>query len=225
MRRVLRLGPGDAVAAFDGSGLEYLVRLEQVGDQQASGPIAAQRELQTEPRLTIALAQALLPREKLETVLQKSTEVGVSSFLLVASERSLPRAESVDADRLERWQRIVREAAEQSGRAREPAIVAPLSLAESLERAGPAPVLLAWERERRRSTREAFARVEPAARQHGLVLLIGPEGGFGPDEAALVEARGGLTVSLGPRILRAETAGPVFAALALSWFGDLEPPG
>jgi 16S rRNA (uracil1498-N3)-methyltransferase len=224
MRRVLRLGPGDAVAAFDGSGWEFLVRLERVQDEQASGVIAAQHQLASEPRLRLTLGQALLPREKLETTLQKGTEVGVSRYLLVASARSLPRQESVDSSRLERWRRIVREAAEQSGRACEPPIVSPVSLSQLLDLAGSAPLLMAWERERRRSTRQAFEQVEALARREGLVLLVGPEGGFGSDEAALVQARGGLTVSLGPRILRAETAGPVFAALALHWFGDLEPP-
>lgn len=223
MRRVLRLATGDEVLAFDGSGLEYTVRLDRLRDDRADGTISSSRALVSEPALRLTLIQALLPREKLALVLQKSTEVGVSRFLLIGTERSLVPARTTGPTRLERWERIVREAAEQSGRAVVPAVELAGGLEACLTLIGPTPLVMCWEGERRRSLNRVLRVLEASASQHGLSLLIGPEGGFSEAEARRVEASGGLTASLGPRILRAETAGPIAAALALAQFGELEP--
>lgn len=221
MRRVLRLGPGDLVGAFDGSGQEYLVRLTATAATGAVGEIEATAERASEPRLAIRLAQALLPRDRFELVLQKGTEVGVAGFVPLVTERSLVPAGALGAERLERWRRIVQEAAEQSGRTRVPRVEAPVRLAELLGDAR-GPLLLAWEREAARGPRRALAEIGPRLAGE-LTLVVGPEGGFGPAEIEAAVAAGALTVSLGPRILRAETAGPILAALALYALGELEP--
>ena len=223
MRRVLRLSPGDLVTAFDGSGAEYTVALTSLRDEAAVGEIRTETTVATEPRLRITLYQALLPREKFELVLQKATEVGVASFVPLETERSLVKAGAIDAARLQRWRRIAEEAAEQSGRTGLPEVADPRRFADALADLADAPALLAWERETTLSVRQALLSLEPRLPDGRLSILVGPEGGFTTKEATAARAAGALTISLGPRILRAETAGPVLAALALYHAGDLEP--
>jgi 16S rRNA (uracil1498-N3)-methyltransferase len=222
MRRVLRLSPGDSVAAFDGTGAEYTVALVSLRDEGALGKIQAEKLRDTEPGLKITLCQALLPREKFELVLQKATEVGVAGFVPLATERSLVPTRALDAGRLERWRRIIQEAAEQAGRSQVPTLADPSSLAEAVT-SQPKPALLAWEYETELSVRGALSELEEQLRGGQLSLFVGPEGGFSEAEAAAARDAGAITVSLGRRILRAETAGPVLTALALYEVGDLEP--
>jgi 16S rRNA (uracil1498-N3)-methyltransferase len=222
MRRVLRLSPGDRVAAFDGTGAEYTVVLVSLRDEGALGDIQAEKVRHSEPELRITLCQALLPRDKFELVLQKATEVGVAGFVPLVTERSLVPTSALDSGRLERWRRIIQEAAEQAGRSQVPTLAAPSSLTEAA-RSQPGPALLAWECETALSIRRALAGLGERLRGGRLTLFIGPEGGFSEAEAAAAREAGVSVVSLGPRTLRAETAGPVLAALALYEAGDLEP--
>jgi 16S rRNA (uracil1498-N3)-methyltransferase len=222
MRRVLRLGPGDRIAAFDGRGVEYTAVLISLRDEGAVAEIEAETVLVSEPGLHITLYQALLPRGMFEHTLQKATEVGVSSFVPLGTERSLIPATAVDGARLQRWQRILEEATEQSGRASVPQLGKPLLLPEALAQLAGEPALLAWEREKSFSIRQALTGLEAKLREGRLVLFVGPEGGFTSAEAQAARDAGVQTVSLGPRILRAETAGPVVAALALYQAGDME---
>ena len=223
MRRVLRLSPGDLVAAFDGRGVEYTVALISLRDEGALGTVEAEAAGASEPRLKLTLFQALLPREKFELVLQKGTEVGVAAFVPLETERSLVKAAAVDGRRLERWRRIVDEAVEQSGRTALPELAEPRPLAGALAALGGEPALLAWERETSLSVRQALVSLERRLRDGRLTLFVGPEGGFSAAEAMAARAAGATTISLGPRILRSETAGPILAALALYQAGDLEP--
>jgi 16S rRNA (uracil1498-N3)-methyltransferase len=223
MRRVLRLSPGQRVTAFDGRGGEYTVALVSLRDDTALGAIETRTMPDSEPRLHVTLCQALLPRDKFELVLQKATEVGVRAFVPLVTERSLVPASAVDNRRLDRWRRIVQEAAEQSGRVSLPTLAEPLTFAQALAGGRHKPALLAWERETRRSVREALVALEPRLRGAHLTLFVGPEGGFSEVEAVAARDAGAAVVSLGPRILRAETAGPILTALALYQAGELEP--
>lgn len=222
--RVLRLRVGERIIVLDGSGLEHEVELGAVTPSRVRGAVRATRTSVGEPRLAITLYQAVVARERFELVLQKGTEVGVAAFVPTWCERSLPRGEAIDDRRLERWRRIVREAAEQAGRGRLPTIRPPLRLTEALTEATESgPTLVAWEAERSRSVRVALDELL-ALRPEQLSLFIGPVGGLAPSEVAAATQLGALTASLGPRILRTETAGPVLAALALYEGGELEAP-
>jgi len=225
MRRVLRLSPGDRVAAFVGSGAEYIVRLTTLRDDRAVGAVEAESLRDAEPKLGITLCQALLPREKFELVLRKATEIGVRAFVPLECERSLVPASALGTGRLERWRRIIQEAAEQSGRVNVPTLLEPLSLAAALAQLDGEPALFAWEQELQRSLREALSQLAHTLESGRLTLFVGPEGGFTGAEAASAQAAGAIIVSLGSRILRSETAGPVLAAIALYEAGDLEPRG
>lgn len=226
--RVLRLKPGDRVVLLDGAGREYVVRLDEVRSSAVTGAVEAALTSRPEPSLTLTLYQALVPRDRFETVLQKGTEVGVSRFVPVWCERSIvPGGDRIDAVRLDRWRRIVTEAAEQCERGIVPEIMAPARFAEALARAEQdGPTLVAWEREQERSIGQglAWALTDPATGRACLNLFVGPEGGFSEAEIALAQQSGRVrTISLGPRILRTETAGPILAALALYQAGDLAP--
>ncbi|MBI4492538.1 MAG: 16S rRNA (uracil(1498)-N(3))-methyltransferase [Chloroflexi bacterium] len=220
MGRVLRLSEGDVVVALDGSGQEWLVRLERVAGATAQGGVVDARPAWGEPTTHVTLYQALVPREKLELVLQKGTEIGVSAFVPVATERSLARG-PLSPERLERWRAIVREAAEQARRGRVPELAQALPLPQALAAADRAALgLFAWERSAR-PLAEVLHAGRPLAR--AVHLWVGPEGGFSEAEARQAEAAGLVSVSLGPRILRTETAGLVLAALVLFEAGDLRP--
>lgn len=223
--RVLRLRVGERIVLLDGGGQEHVVLLEEVRSSSVLGSVEAVLPCRPEPRLAITLYQALVPRDRFEVVLQKGTEVGVSRFVPTWCERSIvPGGEKIDERRLDRWRRICTEAAEQCERGRVPEIATPIKLPEAIRvAASGGPVLMAWERETARSVRAGLRECLRPDKVETVAVFVGPEGGFSEREVALAREAGVLTVSLGPRILRTETAGPVLAALALYEAGDLEP--
>lgn len=221
IRRVLRLRAGDRVLVLDGEGRQYEVLLEEVTNTRVTGLVASQLAATGEPTARLTLFQSLLKREKFEWVLQKGTEIGVDTFAPVITRRSLVRETGdVKPEKLGRWQRIIKEAAEQSGRGLLPRLLSPMPFAfASAEALGFDRALIAWEGDAQMSIREALAgggRVEEVA------LYIGPEGGFEPEEIAEAVEMGAIPVTLGRRILRTETAAVVGAALVLHELGELE---
>jgi 16S rRNA (uracil1498-N3)-methyltransferase len=151
-------------------------------------------------------------------VLEKGTELGVAAFVPVLSSRSLIRPSEASSARLERWRRVVVEAAEQSGRCRLPEISPPLTFAEACASAAGLRIL-PWEGETEASLSDVLAGEK---KRDAVSLFIGPEGGFPPEEVELARQQGVRTVSLGRRILRAETAAIVAAALILHELGELK---
>jgi 16S rRNA (uracil1498-N3)-methyltransferase len=135
---VLRLRPGDRIVVLDNSGSEFEVELAAAGPKQVEGRIMTRRPAQGEPDVDLTLYQGLLARDKFEHVLQKGTEVGVKRFVPVITERSIVRDTSAfTEDRVERWQRIITEAAEQSGRGLIPELKRPIRFEQVLaEHAG-----------------------------------------------------------------------------------------
>ena len=248
MRRVLRLRPGDRVLALDAQGWQYEVALEEVSNSRVTGLVAAQAAATGEPRVRLTLFQSLLQRDKFEWVLQKGTEIGVTAFVPVITRRSLVRdAEDVGENKLERWRRIIKEAAEQSGRGKLPTIgpAVPLAVAlsglfspqpspegrggsGSLPRRGrvrerefvtPATrALIAWEGEPERTLRQALGETNGLT---DVALFIGPEGGYEAAEVEAAAAHGAIPITLGRRVLRTETAAVVGAALVLYELGEM----
>jgi 16S rRNA (uracil1498-N3)-methyltransferase len=193
---------------LDGSGLAYRVRLELLSKLTVRGTIEERLAAGGEPPFDLTLYTALLRGERFEWVLQKCTELGVRRIVPVQFKRSLV-AERIDAKKLDRWRRIVREAAEQSCRARLPELDEPINFDTACVEAAKQPAYLLWEGEAA-PLRSALP-VQPGA----LAILSGPEGGISEDELTAAHERGIIPVSLGPRILRAETA-PVAALAAIS---------
>lgn len=209
MRSVLRLRAGERVAVFDGSGREYDVTLEML-DTPAVGRIVGESEPGTEPDVSLTLVQGLPKGEKIEFILQKCTEIGVSRFVVVETARSVPR---IPPDRLpgrlERWRAIVKEAAEQSGRVKLPTVEGIQFLRTAFKECRGRGVI-AWEGERENYITSSLAG------EGEVTCFIGPEGGFADEEIEAAAESGIAAVSMGPRVLRAETAAIVASTLILN---------
>lgn len=200
VRSVLRLRDGDELVLLPGDGSEALCSLES-GDCV----VRERRLTAAEPSHRLTIVQALLKGDGLEQVIRRGTEVGVASFELVVTERCVAR--DINPQRLERLRTVAREAAEQSERGIVPTVTGPAPLTTAL---APASVLLL---ERQATPR--LGEMEPPS-----TLIIGPEGGWTPDEVEEARRAGARLAGLGPRILRSETVAPVAAAVVLSRTGD-----
>ena len=211
MKNVLRLRPGDAVRVIDGSGSERLVKLSDVG-AAARGETVETTQPDTEPRLRLTLLQGMPKGEKLELILQKCTELGAAGFAVMETERSVPR---IGPDRLPgrlaRWNAVIREAVEQSGRTRLPTVEGMISFRDAIRRAKESEIaFIAFEGEKER---HLISEISLLAQRGSAALMVGPEGGFTETEVADACAEGVMPVSLGQRILRAETAAIAGTAL------------
>jgi len=235
IRNVLRFRPGDLIVVLDDSGWEYKVRLVSIEQSQATGQIEQKVLARTEPRAKITLYQSMLKSRNFEWVLQKGTELGIVEFVPMVTDRCvIASLDSVSQPKFGRWQRIVLEAAEQSRRGRLPRVHGTLLFPQACERARRADLaLLPWEGEKTRSllsmleedpdhpTIRAQGKVTPIRRPFSISIFIGPEGGFTRREIDQALRYGITPVSLGPRILRAETAALVVTAVILYHLKDI----
>ncbi len=221
LRRVLRLRPGAVVEATDGSGRLYTVRLVALDAAGGWGAIEARAEPRRESPCAITLAQAVLKGDRMSWLVQKATELGVARIVPVETARVVARPAGGPAARPARWERIAREAVKQCGRVVVPVIEPIRTFAEVTREIGAHDAAwLLWEGGGGALARTAADAGAPAR----LLLLIGPEGGFTAEEVAAAEGAGARVVSLGPRILRAESAGVAAVALCQYLFGDLGGP-
>jgi 16S rRNA (uracil1498-N3)-methyltransferase len=214
LRDVLRLQPGAALEVFDGRGGVFEARFEG-GDALALGV----RRQAPPPRACVHLAFALARGERCDLLVQKATELGVARLVPFEAARSVVRLGATrGADRARRWQRIAVEAARQSGRGDVPVVEAPGPLGAALASC-PASFrkLLCYEG----GGDPLSSAVDRSAPGH--LAVIGPEGGLAPEEVEESVRAGARLVTLGPRVLRLETAGMVAAALLQHLLGDLGP--
>jgi 16S rRNA (uracil1498-N3)-methyltransferase len=219
--RVLRLGEGDRLTLFDGCGNECDVRLSRVGTREAHAVVEGRRARATRQRPAVTLLIGLCKGERMDFVVQKATELGAARVIPVETVRSVPRLEAERArGRLARWGTIAREAARQCGRADALTLgeIQPFEAALAAVQDAPLKVLF-WE-EASAPLRDLAPPLPPAA----AAVAVGPEGGFTPGEVAAARAAGFAVTSLGPRILRAETAAVVALALLGYVAGDLGGP-
>lgn len=217
--KVLRLKAGDEVVLFDGEGKEYHAAIASLLPHKISLNLLPESfQVTVESPLKIILGLALLKSSKFDWLIQKATELGVSEIVPFFSLRVVPRWEERRTQlRQSRWEKIVSEAAKQCGRARVPRLHSPRSFGETLVlEFTDAKKIFLWEKERTRSLKEAL--VHPSS---SIYALVGPEGGFSEQEALQAEEAGFCPIRLGPRILRAETAGIVIASLLQYTLGDL----
>ncbi len=200
--------PGDEIIVLDNSGSEWRVRLIEVGQDAVKGRLSGQQLAQTEPTLPLTLYQGALKAQKFEWVLQKGTELGVNCFVPTICQRSVPHNIDALAKKRERWQHIIQEAAEQSGRGLLPRLEAAMTLPEAVQYAGSnSLVLMLWAKAVGPSLKDILAEASNRAALIRVALFVGPEGGFTTPEVTLASQSGLQLVKLGPRILRAETAG------------------
>lgn len=219
LSRVLRYEPGERVLVFDGRGSLYRSRILAIGPEVLV-QIEAEIEAEAENRLEITLAQGLLKGDKMDFVVQKATELGAASFVPLTLERSVVKLTDKKAEqRQERWQRIAQEAVKQCGRVTVPDIRPVQSLDDLLLSAEDYDLLLfPWEEEQEMSVK---AILNEHLNCHKVLCILGPEGGMTKEEMLAVKKAGGRVVTLGKRILRAETASVAVLSIVQYALGDL----
>ncbi len=217
--RALRLRPGDAVAVFNGDGNEWLATVDGFSRDTVTLSVDAALEPVPEPPLDVHLVQGVSRGERMDTIVQKATELGVSRITPVIAQHGMVKLDGKRAERRRaHWQAVAVSACEQSGRARVPVIDAPLPLNT-------------WYGESARSGQRSLLLVPSAAAAmtslahpgDRLCILVGPEGGLSERECEDALVAGFDGVSLGPRTLRTETAAIAAIAVAQSLWGDLAP--
>ncbi|HEY5999322.1 MAG TPA: 16S rRNA (uracil(1498)-N(3))-methyltransferase [bacterium] len=216
-RTVLRLRPGDELAVTDGAGAEYIAVIERLGPATGTARVRERSVPARESPLRTVLAQAMPKGERFALVLEKAVELGVSAVIPVLSGRTVPTAAG-GAQAAARWRRIVEGALAQSGRTRLPQLHEPMRWPQLMAAPGlPALRLLLWERAAR-GIGEVLGLAAPPSE---VLVAVGPEGGWSPEEAELALRAGFIDVRLGPRILRSETAGVAALAVLQQRWGDL----
>jgi len=214
--RVLRLELGNSLIVFDGQGGEYSAHIESLRKNSVIIEVQERSTPTRESSLSLTLVQGVSRGERMDWVVQKATELGVTSIVPVLTERTMVKLDSKQSERkLAHWQGIVTAACEQSGRDRIPHVVAPLSLDEFLRDVDPQStrVLLSPTGTQRVNDLKAPDRK--------VIVLIGPEGGLSETEQRSAIGAGFIAVRMGPRVLRTETAAVAALTLLQHQFGDL----
>jgi len=229
--RVMRVAPGEQVIVCDGVNRECLAEVTALGKDEVKLRIMEERPPRGEPRTAVWIAQSLPKGDKLETVIQKGTEIGASAFIPFISARTVVHYDkNKEVKRLERWRKIAKEAAEQAHRSRMPTIQETASWQALLALAQEAQVaFFCYEKAAEQSfsagLNERLTQASVDASESPftgpILIVIGPEGGFTEQEAEQAKAAGCIPVSLGQRILRTETAGLVALSSLMFATGEL----
>ena len=217
--RSLRMAVGDSVDVSDGSGMEYLCRLESIHDEECVASIVEARRSERELPVSVTLFMAMPKGDKLELVVQKAVELGASRIVPFESERCIRKIAGEKAGKLaDRLSRIAYEAAKQCGRARVPEVSGVVSFSDMCGMLGEYDLsLFCYEGSGTESVRKVL---EGADSVSCVCAIVGSEGGFSPVEAERIREAGARCVGLGPRILRCETA-PMYVLSAISYRFEL----
>ena len=218
IRTVLRLKAGDSIQVISDSDKRLTVRLDEVRMKEVKGEVIASTTINVESPLAVHLGQALTKGNKFDVILRKSVELGVRSVTPLMTERCVVKTHRTEG-KIERWKKIALESCKQCGRSQVPQVAEDVETLETFCRKNNHQdlKLVFWELEEKRTLKD----IELDAQPRSVAVLIGPEGGFTQDEIERAGQYGFQTVSLGPRILRAETAPVVALALLQSLWGDL----
>lgn len=210
---VMRAKEGEEILVSDGAGRTALAKLVMLSSKEVKAQVLELLDEQCELPIRITIGQGLPKGEKMEWILQKGTELGAYSFFPFSSERTIVKLdEKKEAKKLERWRKIVKEAAEQSHRAVLPEILPPVSFREAMKASSAyTRCAIAYEKEGGTTLHQVLDELKA---DDTLLVLIGPEGGFSSEEVGIAESNGFLPISLGPRILRTETASQYVLACA-----------
>jgi 16S rRNA (uracil1498-N3)-methyltransferase len=220
LRRVLRLAPGDRITIFDGGGWEHEAVIRSLAAEQGELEIVRSYQPGRESPLQLTLAVGLTKGEKIDFVVEKATELGVQTIVPFTSSYTVPKLDDAKSiKRAERWQKIALSAAKQCGRTRAPEIKPLQEYRQLVDEAWPQTLkLLFWEKEKSRSLHQVH---EQQRDVNAVLIVVGPEGGFTPEEAELAQRQGFEPVEIGRRILRAETATVSAITLVQFLWGDL----
>jgi len=220
LKNVLRFKPGDEMIVFDGAGRECIGVLELYQGETAVVRVLGDTDQSTESALDLTIAACLAKGKKIDLIVEKAVELGADRICVVISQRSVGQLTDEQAmDRVERWRRIAKGAAEQSGRTMMP-VVDRVRTFQDFVASKPADTLgllftVGADHDPPAMLRQRYPDTDK------VIAVIGPEGGFSPAEIALARRHGFIDVGLGPRVLRTETAAIVAAAICQHLWGDL----
>lgn len=215
---VMRMEIGDTLTICDGQSNDYLCRIYETGKNCLKAKIEETRKSESEPKTKITLYQGLPKSDKMELIIQKCVEIGVCRIVPVITERAVVKIEkgAKEDKKTERWQKIAESAAKQSGRGIIPAVERPMKFKDAIEEAVKnGEAIIPYENEKDRGLKE-FVKNSKA---ENIGIFIGPEGGFDTKEIEFAVENGVMSVTLGKRILRTETAGIVTSAIVLYELG------
>ncbi len=215
IRDVLRFKPGDTLAVIDNSGYEYETVVMEIEKGRVTGKVLEKRLSNCEPSVEVILYQALLKGNRIEDILHKCTELGVSGFVPLLTERCVVNAPG--KTRLTRWEKILTESTEQCGRSKIPELSPAVDFRLACREADGAS-LISWEKESTLGIKTALKMIGKAGRVN---VFVGPEGGFTPSEVSFAFEYGVTPVAMGKRTLRADTAGIVVTAIILYEMNEL----
>ena len=220
--KVLRMQPGTQLQIVSDDGVSAVAEITAIDSERVTVRCLEKLAESHEPRVKLVLAQGLAKGEKMDFIIQKAVEMGAYSVIPVAMEHSVVRLDGAKAaKKVERWQKIAESAAKQSKRDIIPEVQPVQSMAEMLAKCTCQTKIIAYECEDRLSLKAALKAAEEAGGTSELLLIIGPEGGISEGELEQARQAGAVPVSLGRRILRAETAGLVAISAIFYETGDL----
>ena len=220
--KVLRMQPGAQLQIVSDDGVSAVAEITAIDSERVTVRCLEKLAESHEPRVKLVLAQGLAKGEKMDFIIQKAVEMGAYSVIPVAMEHSVVRLDGAKAaKKVERWQKIAESAAKQSKRDIIPEVQAVQSMTEMLAKCACQTKIIAYECEDRLSLKAALKAAEEAGGISELLLIIGPEGGISEGELEQARQAGAVPVSLGRRILRAETAGLVAISAIFYETGDL----
>lgn len=219
--KVLRLEKGTQVVINNCAGKEYIAIIKQMDKKQIVLDILEELNCNNESLIDIYLFQGMPKANKMDLIVQKGTELGIKEIIPVITERSLMKSEQNEYKKLDRWKKIALEACKQSKRTMIPEIKEPVEFKNMLERiSGMDLILVPYEEETANGLKKVFSEIDRSGIKT-VAIIIGPEGGFDFSEIKALKEIGAEIVTLGPRILRTETAGFVCASIVLYEIGDL----
>lgn len=221
IKNVLRMSPGESVVVCDGEGTDYTARLVSVEKDIVLAAVEEAVKNIAEPDVFITLYQGIPKSDKMDFIIQKSVELGVSRIVPVITERTVVRFDNQKdmENKRVRWQRICMEAAKQCNRGRIPEVALPVRIQEAVKLAAAAGAgIIPYEKETAKGIKDFLKDNNNA---DSISVFIGPEGGFSEKEAEYASGSGVQPVTLGPRILRTETAGVAVISIIMYEIGDM----
>lgn len=216
--KVLRLNPGDSIDITNGHGKDYTAKIVLTSKTKIEVEIIEECESKTESPVNITLCSGMLKDKKMDLVIKHVTQLGIFEWIPFFCKRSIPTPDAKRMEkRIQRWESIAKESLKQCGRSRLPKISTPMSFEKLMNHSFNYNTKIAfWEKAS--LGLDTLKQNSPA---HDIIILIGPEGGFSESEIGMAEKKGFLSYSLGPRILRAETACISSCTLIQHILGDL----
>lgn len=219
LARILRAKKGQAIRVFNEKGSEFECVIISIKGTEITAEIREKITFEVEPKIRINIIQGLVKPVKMETIIQKCTEIGAVSFAPVETEYSNTKPNQPEKQ-LQRWDRIALEAVKQSERRKVPPVYEIVPLAEYLSHEHSGLKLFMDAREGK-PPKDAINTIKNFSESQDIYIAVGPEGGFSPKESQLFKEKGFIPIHLGPRILRTETAAAVLTAILLYESGDM----